>query len=147
MARVHMNVRVTAEVLAGVDAYAEERSITRSAATEQLLQSALEADEREQPIAGNQGADVMAAMQAHITTLHEQLAMKDEQIARLNKTADQAQVLQMRLMNALPMAQEPDSGQDAPQPARDSQEHPQDATDGQERPQERKRGFWASLWS
>ena len=104
MGKVHINVRISSTSLDRVDRIAEEQQTSRSAAVDHVLAVGLQAmeDEEEGRDSSGSSPEVVEAMKAHISMLHEQLTMKDEQIARLNKTADQAQELQLNLIRALP---------------------------------------------
>ena len=159
--REHINVRVTTDVLAAVDAYASEQSTSRSAAVEALLSIALGTRDQEKNDEHDHGAGEAAALRNTIELLTNQLEVKDAQIAQLTQLTDQAQRLQARVMQSLPIAEEAGTGQ-ARDGAEAHQKQPQapeaphdpqgDKTDesgekqAQEAPRNEKRSFWSKLW-
>ena len=97
MAKVQISVRVDADVLARVEAFAADAGITRAGAVERLVVAGLDADQHRD---GPGDAEVLAVLRESnadlrmtISTLTAQLAVKDDQISTLTSLADHAQQL------------------------------------------------------
>ena len=95
MAKVQISVRVDADVLARVEAFAADAGITRAGAVERLVVAGLDGDQR-----GSGDAEVLAVLRESnadlrmtVSTLTAQLAVKDAQISTLTSLADHAQQL------------------------------------------------------
>lgn len=131
MAREHITVRLSADVLQGVESWAKSHDTSRSAAIDALCKVALNMRDEEER---GETAGEVAAMQAHIETLTRQLEVKDAQIGTLTQLADQAQRLHAA-STALPAASTTERGQDAEQGEAASQ-------DGQER----RKGWFERLF-
>lgn len=97
MAKVQISVRVDADVLARVEAFAVDAGITRAGAVERLVVAGLDADQHRD---GSGDAEVLvvlresnADLRMTVSTLTAQLAVKDDQISTLTSLADHAQQL------------------------------------------------------
>lgn len=97
MAKVQISVRVDADVLSRVEAFAADAGITRAGAVERLVVAGLDADQHRD---GSGDAEVLAVLRESnadlrmtISTLTAQLAVKDDQISTLTSLADHAQQL------------------------------------------------------
>lgn len=114
MAKRQISIRVSADVLERVEAYASDAGVTRAAAIERLLVAGLERDllvterdtdcdtrdtGRDQSVTDNSGELLAVLRESNVdlrmtvSTLTAQLAVKDEQIASLTGLADHAQRL------------------------------------------------------
>lgn len=97
MAKVQISVRIDADVLARVEAFAADAGITRAGAVERLVVAGLDADQHRD---GSGDAEVLvvlresnADLRMTVSTLTAQLAVKDDQISTLTSLADHAQQL------------------------------------------------------
>lgn len=97
MAKVQISVRVDADVLSRVEAFAADAGITRAGAVERLVVAGLDADQHR---GGSGDAEVLAVLRESnadlrmtVSTLTAQLAVKDDQISTLTSLADHAQQL------------------------------------------------------
>lgn len=97
MAKVQISVRIDADLLARVEAFAADAGITRAGAVERLVVAGLDGDQNRD---GSGDAEVLvvlresnADLRMTVSTLTAQLAVKDDQISTLTSLADHAQQL------------------------------------------------------
>lgn len=166
-AKVHTTLRLDPDVAQAVEAWARDNGMGKGAAVEALLKAAIdvEAGTNREGTASNQrdAGEIVALLEANVadlraqvSTLTEQIAVKDEQIRGLMDIADHAQTLHAADVRALmspvevegkPSDVEPETVQDEPEdaePPADEQDGPQDAKSTQ-RENERPAGLWARI--
>lgn len=118
MAKVHKSYRLDAGVVADVEAYARDGSLSNSEAVERLLRAGLDdhangGTDHAEAVTEPRGTDLQAVcnvlrqsnadLRQTVSTLVAQLTVKDEQIRRAHEIADHSQRLHMaEVAKALP---------------------------------------------
>lgn len=159
-AKVHTTLRLDPDVAQAVEAWARDNGMGKGAAVEALLKAAIDVEARanQEGSSRNQrdAGEIVALLEANVadlraqvSTLTEQIAVKDEQIRGLMDIADHAQTLHAADVRALMSADdvEPETVQDEPEdaePPAGEQDGPQDAKSTQ-RGDERPAGLWARI--
>ena len=94
MAKVQISVRIDADLLARVEAFAADAGITRAGAVERLVVAGLDADQhRDEHRDGSGDAEVLAALRQNNTDLRMTVSTLTAQLAAMNRALDQEQKL------------------------------------------------------